>query len=284
MRIDRLLSQASAAMHSKDGRQSVAILMYHSISDRTETVRHPYFKTVTSPSRFCEQMAWIAESGAEVVPLNNWNSPLPPGRSLRVIITFDDGFADFIPNAFPVLSSHGFPATVFLPTAYIGTGRELLTGVKHLQWSDVERLSQAGISFGSHTATHRPVEKLSRMEIREEIRCSTEEIENRLGGKVTSFSCPFAYPQAHPAVLSALQESLLDYGYTVAVTTKIGTVSLQDEPLSLRRLPVNSEDDRALFMAKLKGGYDWLGGIQRMARGSKKLLNLKSMSVAWTYP
>ena len=38
----------------------------------------------------------------------------PPEK--LVVITFDDGFEDFYTEAFPILSTHGFTATVFLPT------------------------------------------------------------------------------------------------------------------------------------------------------------------------
>jgi hypothetical protein len=42
------------------------------------------------------------------------------------------------------------------------------------------------------------------------------------------------------------------------VTTAIGVANGADEPLFLRRLPINDADDDALFRAKLDGDYDWL--------------------------
>lgn len=42
-------------------------------------------------------------------------------KKLYCIITFDDGYADFMQYAWPVLQSQGIPVTMFLPTALIGT-------------------------------------------------------------------------------------------------------------------------------------------------------------------
>lgn len=272
MRTDRIVSLAVAAMRTPFNSRHTAILMYHSISDRVEKRSHPYYQTVTSPDRFAEQMQWLDEANADVVALEEWNAPRSKEARLKVIITFDDGCADFLTNAFPVLRKHGYGATMFLPTAFIETGRKLIPGVKHLRWNEVRQLCLAGIRFGSHTVSHRPLDTLSPYEIREEVKASAETISVQTNGKVTSFSCPFAFPQAHPAAITALHESLNTCGYTVAVTTKIGTVSPLDDPYTLRRLPVNSRDDKRLFMAKLHGGYDWLGGLQHMVRLAKRIV------------
>jgi peptidoglycan/xylan/chitin deacetylase (PgdA/CDA1 family) len=273
MRLDRTIAVSLAKLTSLNDTYRIAILMYHSISNRREAVKHPYYNTITTPERFAEHMKWIKEANAEVVPLDSWDQAFNQQQTLRVVITFDDGFDDFGTHAFPILQAYGYRATMFLPTGFIGTGRELLPGVKHMTWQDIRRLDREGISFGSHTVNHKHLDTLTKHEINNEIRFSAEDIQEHLGKPVTGFSCPFAFPQAHPHIVDALRESLDRYGYKTGVTTKIGTVSLCDDPFTLKRLPVNNDDDKKLFMAKLYGGYNWLHGVQRAMRGVKKILH-----------
>jgi peptidoglycan/xylan/chitin deacetylase (PgdA/CDA1 family) len=236
--------------------------MYHSISSRQETHIGPYYRTVTSPERFREHLMWLKEAGASVIPLTQWNSDSVKNSKLRVVITFDDGFADFAEHAAPVLQAYSYPATMFLPTGFIETSQNLLPGIKHLSWSDVERLRLYDIEFGSHTVSHPHLKDLSNEKVFEEIQASKEHIEDKIGQNVTAFACPYAFPQMYPRVEKSLISALKECGYSVGVTTRIGRAQQLDNPFTLKRIPVNNDDDRDLFLAKLHGGYDWMYGMQ----------------------
>ena len=95
----------------------IPVLMYHSISSITDKVSHPYFQTNTDPATFQRQMEWLAKNGYRAIPLTKIEEELKhPHQDQRkpFVITFDDGFRDFLENAFPVLNnfqihSNGIP-------------------------------------------------------------------------------------------------------------------------------------------------------------------------------
>ena len=83
---------------------------------------------VSPEGRLTFSLPGIAPFGAEVRPAvaeadgceqSAKKRPPPSGMNL-IVLTFDDGFRNFYTEAFPVLQQHGFTATVFLPTAFIG--------------------------------------------------------------------------------------------------------------------------------------------------------------------
>ena len=263
------------------------ILMYHSISDDAETGVAPYYRTCTTPRVFAEQMALLKAAGYQAATLSEGLATLSAGADARlsaspdsptfaaqsaihnsrhVVLTFDDGFRDFATTALPVLREHGFHATVFLPTAFIGETPRRFKERECLSWREVDELHHAGIEIGSHTVTHPKLTDLSWPKIEAELRESKLAIEARLSFTVRTFSYPYAYPQMDRVYVARFRQLLHDAGYEACVTTEIGTARSGDDVLGLKRIPVNSGDDGALFRAKLEGAYDWLHFSQRLIK------------------
>jgi peptidoglycan/xylan/chitin deacetylase (PgdA/CDA1 family) len=236
--------------------------MYHSIRDGAEG-RHPYYETSTSPRVFAQQMRFLHEGGYRTLKLAEvlqGAAGCHPEKS--VVITFDDGYADFYRNAFPLLAEHGFTATAFVITGLLKAQRTCFKGTECLNLPEVRELHSQGISIGSHTVTHPELKLLRQDEVESELSGSQKTLEDALGAPVKSFSYPFAFPEADRGFVSKLADLLNKCGYENGVTTILGTAHPGADRWFLPRLPINSHDDLRFFQAKLEGAYDWLHRIQ----------------------
>jgi peptidoglycan/xylan/chitin deacetylase (PgdA/CDA1 family) len=152
-----------------------AILTYHSIDDSGSVISMP-------PATFRRHMDFLAEAGIPVVPLDR--ALTQPGS---VAITFDDGFANLIDHAVPVLAEHNFPATIFLVTNYCG-GKNDWPGQSYdkasilplMSWEQAAALPQA-ITLGAHTVNHPDLTRLTPEQCDSELRDCQTDIEQRLG-------------------------------------------------------------------------------------------------------
>src|SRR5215217_4356416 len=106
------------------------ILMYHRV---TELANDPHLLAVT-PAHFDEQLAAIRAHGIPL-RLQELVESLRQGRTPRraVIVTFDDGYADNLHQAKPLLERHRVPATFFLTAGQVGQAREFW-------WDELDRL------------------------------------------------------------------------------------------------------------------------------------------------
>jgi peptidoglycan/xylan/chitin deacetylase (PgdA/CDA1 family) len=257
---------------TRAGGVKVPILMYHSISENNNGDSSAYYQTTTSPGVFAEQMKFLSENGYTTIVMSTAVDTLKqnagdPGK--KVVVTFDDGFEDFLTRAFPVMQRYGFTATVFLPTAFIGDMPIKFKGTSCLTWSQVKELHAAGVLFGSHTVNHPQLASVGPGELERELCQSKKEIEDKLGSAVPSFAYPYAFPETNGPFKLRLSGLLEQAGYKNGVSTVIGTAAAQHDPLFLPRLPMNSWDDLRLFRAKLEGGYNWLHGPQYLAKVMK---------------
>ncbi len=100
---------------------NVQILTYHRVNDD----RDPFFPAIPVET-FARQMEYLA-SNYHVCSLEEIVQRLKardvPEKAF--VVTFDDGYRDNYANAFPILKRFSIPATVFLATDSIGTGKVL---------------------------------------------------------------------------------------------------------------------------------------------------------------
>ena len=93
------------------------ILYYHRVDDDDH-------RSCVRPKQFLQQMGYLSAHAYHVITLEGLCRSLINGKTLParcVVLTFDDGFADNYTQAYPILQRFGFPATIFLTVAFIGT-------------------------------------------------------------------------------------------------------------------------------------------------------------------
>ena len=121
-----------------------------------------------------------------------------------VVVTFDDGTADFVDHALPALVEHGVPATYYIATDFIDSQRPFPNDGLPLTWAAVAEAASTGlVTFGSHTHTHAVVDKLGTDAVEEELRVSCELIGEHTGQPARHFAYPkgvFGGPAAEAVV------------------------------------------------------------------------------------
>ena len=102
--------------------RSIPILLYHSVSADPSSAAAPFAVT---PDAFRRQLAHLREHGYTATTVSQLVRLLPGRAALPerlVLLTFDDGFADFHSDAVPALEEAGFPATLYVTTGFLDRG------------------------------------------------------------------------------------------------------------------------------------------------------------------
>ena len=232
-------------------KKKVPILMYHSIS-QTAT---PQFRPFTvSPRLFANQMAYLYQQGYKPITVTQFVTMRSQGDAALpekpIVLTFDDGFADFYHEALPVLEQYGFPATLYVITAFVdGTSlwleREGETKRRILTWQQLCEISMHGIECGAHSHSHPQLDVLHYEAARNEIFQSKRLLEEHLNQEVFSFAYPFGY------FTRKIQQCVQKAGYTSACAVKHTTSSVTDNLFSLARLMVSASTSMEEFVALL---------------------------------
>jgi peptidoglycan/xylan/chitin deacetylase (PgdA/CDA1 family) len=219
---------------------SVPILLYHYIRvNPVPTDRVGWGLSVT-PAEFQSQMDWLRQAGgnpvtmAQVMAALSGGSPLPRHA---VVLTFDDGYADFATQAAPVLAREGFIATDYVVSGFIGRSN-------YMTASQVQQVAGMGMIIGAHTVHHVSLASLSPAAAAAEISVSKAQLEALLGHPVVDFAYP--YGSVNSIVAGLVQKA----GFREAVTTNAGDVQCAGSKFWLRRVRIGGSDTVASFSTK----------------------------------
>jgi len=221
----------------------VPILYYHYIRTNPNPRDRVGFGLSTPPAAFRVQMQYLADHGFHVIPLHEAvvaiqrHSALP---SRPIVLTFDDGYADFFTAAIPILQSHGFTATSFVVSGRMGWGG-------YMTPSQIVAADSMGFTIGAHTVDHVALAAQPPVRASWEIKQSKLMLEALLGHPVLDF----AYPYGSFNVYDMAQAK--SDGFETAVSTTSGTWHAAGQLFELSRMRVGGGLPLASF-AQLVGG------------------------------
>jgi peptidoglycan/xylan/chitin deacetylase (PgdA/CDA1 family) len=199
------------------------VLMYHSVEPYQAD---PYLVTV-SPSRFGQQMRWLARRGLRGVSMREMLAARAAGAGKGLVgLTFDDGYGDFTRHALPVLRRHGFGATVFVIVGRLGGDNAWDPEGPRKRLMDageVRDLAQAGIEIGSHGLRHVRL-PAARDTLAEEVGGSRRILQDITGQPVGGFCYP--YGDLDAAAVAQVRDMGYDYGCAIWASAYTGRHAL----------------------------------------------------------
>jgi peptidoglycan/xylan/chitin deacetylase (PgdA/CDA1 family) len=257
------------------------VLCYHGVlPDDADRAAIPFEQLHVSANRFEEHCQVIAEYctpvGLEQF-LASLHRETPSSSKLQLLVTFDDGYANLLSVATPILERYGVPATVFACTEPMESGELLWTdrAAAAIGEAEVERLKDATDedrretvaktnpspfrhqhcrlmnvdefrrlashrlwSIGGHTHTHPILARCSPEVQRDEVARNLD----RLEATVDRRPLAFAYPNGRPGrdYDETTKGVLADFGVKCAFTTQAGFVADASRPLDIPRMFMTS--------------------------------------------
>jgi peptidoglycan/xylan/chitin deacetylase (PgdA/CDA1 family) len=248
-------------------RKRVVFLCYHGVTERPERSSTDPTGLHVNHRRFAAQLDFLAHR-YHFISLKEYLQARRAGRRLpdySLLLTFDDGFRNFLTVAAPLLAARQIPATVFLITGnadaitneVCDTTWQPRDDASYLSWLEAKLLKEKyQIDFGSHTCSHSPLMSLSQSEIVRELRQSREDLIRKLAIDHPALS----YPKGEQS--QVLAETARKQGYSCAVTTDRGLNEMDHNLFALGRTLIGDADDEMSLAVRVSGVRYWMASFR----------------------
>jgi peptidoglycan/xylan/chitin deacetylase (PgdA/CDA1 family) len=244
----------------------VPILMYHRIATEGPMDLDQFR---VDPILFDEQLSALRQVGFQSISLRTWVEALakaetPAGKP--IILTFDDGYRDFLTAALPVLRKHSFAAIVFLVAGRIGGVADWDANYGEaaplMTWPELFEIENEGIELGCHSLIHQPMTEMNDADLVTDTGKARRILERRLGHSVDHFAYP--YGAENPSV----QKAVASLGFKSAVSCRPGVSRPGDDPTCLPRIDVPGGCTPEELVRKVGEGEET--GVRRQESGVRR--------------
>lgn len=171
-----------------------------------------------------------------------------PKDKLKLAITFDDGYADNLYIAAPLLVERKLPFTVFITSQSI---RNHVNG--YLSKAELKELANIpGAIIGSHSSTHPHLTTCNNAQLKTEMEDSKHHIEDLIGKPVNYISYPFG------DVDLRVRDAAENAGYKAGCSIHFEINTAGRDKFLLNRCGILKHDSLRVLKQKINGDWDWL--------------------------
>jgi peptidoglycan/xylan/chitin deacetylase (PgdA/CDA1 family) len=216
----------------------VPVLLYHAVTEHPPAALERF---TVHPARFAEHVGCLRDSGRVGLTVPEFAACLKGRARLParpVLVTFDDGFADFL-DAAERLAAAGFPSTLYVTTGQLGAAGMLTRGQLQSLGGSVE--------VGAHSRSHPRLDELPADRLRDEVHGSKADLEEVLQRPARSF----AYP--HGDHDRWVRQTVVDAGFDSAAAVKDAFSHDRDDPFAIARITVTAATTSERIARLLEG-------------------------------
>lgn len=224
-------------LYSRRFRSQMTVVAFHRVTDAIDSDG-----LTCSPATF-EGFCKFFAKHFRVMPLAQQVDACNRGDDLggTLSITFDDGYADNLEVAAPILQRLQLSATFFITTGFVGSrfvapwDTHLKASANWMTWDQVRSLREKGFDIGNHTDTHIDMGVAEPSVIRAELARSKAKLRQELEMDPRLFAYPFGGRQH---ITDQSRELVRDAGFSCCLSCCGGVNSTRPDLFSLNRIGI----------------------------------------------